>query len=99
MEGKEITDIGTLQVTYDVGLVVLSIVIAVIGSYTALDLAGQVPVAQGEAHKLWLTGGVFALAITIWAVQLIATLAYQLPIAVACNFFIVFLSMAVKFCL
>ena len=43
MEVKEITDIGTLTATYNVGLVVLSIVIAVIGSYTSLDLVGQIP--------------------------------------------------------
>lgn len=95
MEAKEITDIGTLTVSYDVVLVVLSIVIAIIGSYTAVDLAGQIPVAQEQARKLWLTGGTLALGITIWAAHFIATLAYQLPIGMACNFSIVFLSMAV----
>lgn len=39
--------------TYDFRLVVLSVVIAVIASYTALDLAGRIAAAQGRARKLW----------------------------------------------
>ncbi len=81
--------------TYDVRLVVLSLVIAVIGSYTALDLAGQVSVAQGRTRQLWLTGGAIALGDTIWAMHFIAMLAYQLPIPITYDFSIVFVSMVV----
>ena len=89
----------TLTATYDVRLVTLSIVIAVFGSYIALDLAGQVCVAQGWARKLWLTGGAIALGISIWAMHFIAMLAYQLPIPIAYDFRIVFVSMAVAIAL
>ncbi len=96
MEAKTITYLGTvLTSTYDVRLVGLSLVIAVIGSYTALDLAGQVSVAQGRARLLWLTGSAIALGNTIWAMHFIAMLAYQLPIPITYVFSTVLISMAV----
>lgn len=96
MHAQEITYLGkALTATYDMRLVVLSVVIAIIGSYTALDLAGQVLVAQGRARHLWLTGGAIALGISIWVMHFIATLAYQLPISITYDFSIVLISMAV----
>ncbi len=82
-----------LEVSYDWRLVILSLVIAVVSSYTALDLARQVPVALGRASKLWLLGSAIALGISIWLMHFIAMLAYKLPIPVNYNFYIVFLSM------
>jgi len=84
-----------LTATYDVRLVTLSIVIAVFGSYIALDLTGQVFVARSWVRQLWLIGGTIALGISIWAMHFIAMLAYQLPIPVTYDFTIVFVSMAV----
>lgn len=84
-----------LTATYDIRLVALSIVIAVFGSYTALDLARQVKVTQGWARKLWLTGGTLALGISIWAMHFIAMLAYQLTIPIVYDLRIVFVAMAV----
>lgn len=40
----------TLIATYDVHLVVLSVVIAIAACYTALDLAGRVTQAQGRVR-------------------------------------------------
>jgi NO-binding membrane sensor protein with MHYT domain len=36
------------------GMVVLSIVVAILASYTALDLAGRVAAAHGRARIAWL---------------------------------------------
>jgi len=96
MEARTITHLDiALPVTYDMRLVVLSLAIAVIGSYTALDLAGQVSLAQGRARYLWLTGGAIALGISIWAMHFIAMLAFQLPIPITYVFSTVLISMAV----
>ena len=84
-----------LEVSYDWRLVILSLVIAVVSSYTALDLARQVPVALGRASKLWLLGSAIALGISIWLMHFIAMLAYKLPIPINYNFYVVFLSMVV----
>ncbi|PYT29569.1 MAG: hypothetical protein DMG58_16145 [Acidobacteria bacterium] len=43
--------------SYDHGLVALSVVIAVLASYTALDLAGRVTATHGRARLIWLAGG------------------------------------------
>jgi methyl-accepting chemotaxis protein PixJ len=43
--------------SYDMLLVVLSIVVAIVASYTALNLAGRVTAAQGGSRTLWLLGG------------------------------------------
>lgn len=96
MDAKDLTYLGrALIATYDMRLVVLSFVIAVFGSYTALELAGQVLLAQGRARQLWLTGGAIALGISIWVMHFIAILAYQLPIPITYDFSIVLISMVV----
>jgi hypothetical protein len=49
----------TLPGSYDYGLVVLSVLIAILASYTALDLAGRVTVSRGRARLVGLTGSAF----------------------------------------
>lgn len=43
--------------TYDVHLVALSLIVAIIASYTALELAGRVSQKQGKSSWTWLVGG------------------------------------------
>ncbi len=81
--------------TYDVRLVVLSVVIAAIASYTALNLSGRVTLAQGIARNLWLAGGAIAMGIAIWSMHFIGMLAYQLPGPMVYDPSIVLVSMAV----
>ncbi len=90
------TDAGvTLPANHNISLVILSILIAIIASYTALDLSGRVTVAQGQARKLWLAGGAIAMGVGIWSMHFVAMLAYNLPIPMAYDFKIVLASMAV----
>ncbi|MFE1747036.1 MHYT domain-containing protein [Coleofasciculus sp. H7-2] len=65
--------------TYDIGLVILSLAIAVIASYTALDLAARVRSAVEGGRRLWLLGGAVAMGTGIWSMHFIAMLAFQLP--------------------
>ena len=88
------TSIATMA-TYNWPLVVLSIIIAIIASYTALDLAGRVTVAQGRVRQLWLVGGAIAMGIGIWSMHFIGMLAYNLPGSMTYDFPIVLVSMAV----
>jgi two-component system, sensor histidine kinase and response regulator len=69
-----------MNATYDPWLVALSIVIAILASYTALDLASRVAASKGRAAKLWLTGGAFSMGIGIWSMHFIGMLAFHLPI-------------------
>src|SRR6185295_6821911 len=66
--------------TYNSWLVTLSVVIAILASYTALDLASRVVASQGRAAKLWLAGGAFSMGIGIWSMHFIGMLAFHLDI-------------------
>ncbi len=68
--------------SYDYGEVARSIVIAVAASYAALDLAGRVTAAHGQARLAWLTGGAIAMGIGIWAMHFKGMLAFCLPVSV-----------------
>ncbi|GAB1544140.1 hypothetical protein NUACC21_68160 [Scytonema sp. NUACC21] len=69
--------------TYDQGLVALSIAIAAVASYTALDLAGRVTAAEKRVRLAWLIGGAIAMGIGIWSMHFVAMLAFSLPIPIA----------------
>jgi len=89
------SDTDVLLSHHDLGLVFLSIAIAIVASYTALSLSGRVTVATGQIRKLWLSGGAIAMGVGIWAMHFIAMLAYNLPIAITYDLPLVLLSMAV----
>ncbi|MGF1479856.1 MAG: EAL domain-containing protein [Cyanophyceae cyanobacterium] len=83
-----------LTETYDPRLVILSVAIAVFGSYIALDLAEQI--IGSQRRKYWLLGGALTLGISIWAQHFVAMLAYRLSIPIAYNFPVVLVAMAVS---
>ncbi|MBW4624731.1 MAG: PAS domain-containing protein [Brasilonema octagenarum HA4186-MV1] len=66
--------------SHDLRLVGLSIIIAVLASYTALDLAGRVTAARASARIAWLIGGGIVMGIGIWSMHFVAMLAFSLPI-------------------
>lgn len=68
---------------YDLRLVALSIVVAAIASYTALDLAGRVSASQGRRSGIWLLGGAFSMGTGIWSMHFIGMLAFRLPVPMA----------------
>jgi len=68
--------------SYDYQLVALSVLIAVLASYSALDLAGRVTATRGSARLAWLIGGAIAMGTGIWSMHYIGMLAFQLPIPV-----------------
>ncbi|MEE8612897.1 MAG: MHYT domain-containing protein, partial [Nitrospirales bacterium] len=67
---------------YDLPLVVLSIIIAILASYLALDLARQITSAQRRMRPWWLMGGALAMGTGIWSMHFIGMLAFSLPIPV-----------------
>jgi len=70
---------ASMSSTYDQSLVALSIVIAILASYTALDLAGRVTVADGRSRLAWLIGGAITMGIGIWSMHFVGMLAFSLP--------------------
>ncbi len=68
--------------SYNYGLVALSVLIAILASYAALDLAGRTRAARGARRWMWLTGGATAMGLGIWAMHYIGMLAFHLPVPV-----------------
>jgi PAS domain S-box-containing protein len=67
---------------YDYRLVALSIFIAIVAAYAALDLAGRITTAQGKTRLTWLFGGAMAMGIGIWAMHYVGMAALTFPFPV-----------------
>jgi PAS domain S-box-containing protein len=67
---------------YDYGAVALSVLIAVLGSYTALDLGERVTFAGAGSRLAWLMAGCVAMGIGTWSMHYTGMLAFRLPISV-----------------
>lgn len=70
---------------YDQLLVVISFVVAILASYTALNMAGRVVGSTGVAARIWLTGGGIAMGIGIWAMHFIGMLAMDVSMRLNYN--------------
>ena len=81
--------------SYDYSEVARSVLIAILASYAALDLAGRVTAARGWVRSAWLTGGAAAMGLGIWAMHFKGMLAFQLPIPVSYHWPTVLLSLLV----
>ncbi|WP_454691291.1 putative bifunctional diguanylate cyclase/phosphodiesterase [Achromobacter aloeverae] len=72
-----------LSGSYNTPLVLCSILVALLASYTALDLVGRIHSVGRIAARWWLLGGGTALGIGIWSMHFIGMIAFSLPIALA----------------
>src|SRR5258708_4188033 len=85
---------SVLAGSYNYSTVVLSILIAMVSSYSALRLAERVNAARGRALLPWLFGGATALGISIWSMHYTAMLAFRLPVPVLYDWPTALLSLA-----
>ena len=82
-----------LVCSHNYALVALSVLIAMVASFAALDLAGRVTAAAGWIRAAWLLGGAGAMGTGIWAMHYIGMLACMLPVPVAYHWPTVLLSL------
>ena len=64
---------------YDFWLVALSIFIATLAAYAALDMSGRVTSARGRTRLFWLSGGALAMGSGIWSMHYIGMEVMRLP--------------------
>ena len=76
------TPLMAIHSSYDYRLVALSVLIAILASYAALELAGRVTAARDHARLAWLIGGAIAMGSGIWAMHYTGMLAFRLPMPV-----------------
>ncbi|MGU3307587.1 putative bifunctional diguanylate cyclase/phosphodiesterase [Pseudomonas sp. M5A4_2d] len=81
--------------SYSPSLVVISLFVAILASYTALDLAGRLATAQGRAAYVWMTGGALAMGTGVWSMHFIGMLALRLPFALGFDLGITALSLLI----
>ncbi|PPJ42998.1 MULTISPECIES: bifunctional diguanylate cyclase/phosphodiesterase [unclassified Pseudoxanthomonas] len=80
--------------TYNEVLVLFSLLVAILASYTALDMAGRVTTTQGtSAARWWLAGGAMAMGLGIWSMHFVGMLAFDLPIPLGYDLAITLYSM------
>ncbi|MBD8634371.1 EAL domain-containing protein [Stenotrophomonas sp. CFBP 13725] len=73
-----------LQGRYEISLVMLSLLVAALASFTALAMASRAARSDGaSAMWAWRLGGGCAMGLGIWSMHFIGMLAFALPIAVA----------------
>ena len=69
---------------YNSWLVLLSIVVAIFVSYTALNLSSRVArSASKPSARFWLAGGAVSMGCGIWSMHFVGMLAFSLPIALS----------------
>ena len=72
-----------MATSYDSALVILSILIAIFTSYTALGLGNRVITSESASIKFWISGGAITMGIGIWSMHFIGMLAFQMPVPMA----------------
>ena len=69
-----------VSASYSPSLVFISLCVAILASYTALDLAGRIATARGRTVYLWMSGGALAMGFGVWSMHFIGMLALELPL-------------------
>ncbi len=81
--------------TYDPYLVALSILVACLASYTALDLSAHAGPARGSARRVWLVAAAFTMGGGIWSMHFVGMLAFIMPTPMAYDIGLTTLSLVV----
>ena len=77
------------------GLVLLSVLISVFASYTALDLTGRARASRGPLRGIWLCASAVAMGGGIWSMHFIAMVAFDLGMPIRYDLRLTFLSFVV----
>lgn len=79
--------------SYDYPLVALSVLVAILASYTALDLGARLTSSRGNERLWWMIAGAVSMGIGIWSMHYLGMLAFSLPVPVRYDWPTVLLSL------
>ncbi len=82
--------------SYSQSLVLFSLLVAILASYTALDMAGRLATAERRVARWWLAGGAAAMGLGIWSMHFIGMLAFNLPIPIGYDLALTLYSLVVS---
>ncbi|WP_430435934.1 putative bifunctional diguanylate cyclase/phosphodiesterase [Oceanibaculum nanhaiense] len=80
--------------SHDAGLVMLSVLVAALASYTTLTLSNRI-VASAKGSHLWLGFGALSMGTGIWSMHFIGMLAFDLPIPLGYDLTLTMLSLVI----
>ena len=69
-----------MLISWNIPLVLLSVLVAMIGSFTALAHAQRMRESSGRPARIWMIAGGITLGLAIWSMHFIGMLAFHLPI-------------------
>ena len=84
-----------LDISYNPYIVGISILIASVASYVALDLAGRVIASSRRSRGIWILASASAMGIGIWSMHFIGMLALQISVPVAYDVPLIALSIVI----
>jgi diguanylate cyclase (GGDEF)-like protein/PAS domain S-box-containing protein len=73
----------TLHESFRFNLVALSVLIAVVASYTAFGFSDVLIASTGRRRRLWLAAGAFSMGFGIWSMHYLGMVAFHLPVQVS----------------
>ncbi|MCP5144627.1 MAG: PAS domain S-box protein [Gammaproteobacteria bacterium] len=86
---------ASMSGSYDLHLVALSYVIAVLSSYAGLALARRVFSTTGAAARVWLLAGAVAMGLGIWIMHFVGMIAYHMPVSPSYDVMLTTLSLVI----
>src|SRR6185437_8683276 len=82
--------------TYNYWLVLLSLLVAIFVSHTALNLSSRVANSPSKpSARIWLAGGAVSMGCGIWSMHFIGMLAFSLPIPLSYNILTTLVSLGI----
>ena len=71
-----------IEHSYSIGLVIMSVVVATLGAYAAVEIAQRVRATEGRRRERWIYAGALAMALGIWSMHFVGMLALRLAVPV-----------------
>lgn len=81
-----------MQISWNINLIALSVLIAMFGSFVALSHAERMRESAGYQATAWMIAGGITLGMAVWSMHFIGMLAFHLPTPIAYDSLLTFLS-------
>lgn len=80
--------------SFNLWIVSLSVVIAILASYSALNITAKISNTSGRARYFWLAAGALVMGSGVWSMHFVGMLAFHLHMTVKYDVWLTLLSMA-----
>ncbi|HEY1951690.1 MAG TPA: MHYT domain-containing protein [Gemmatimonadaceae bacterium] len=71
-----------IEKSYSLGLIILSLVVATVGAYVAVEIAQRVRATEGRRRVIWTYGGALAMGLGLFSMHFVGMIALKQPIPI-----------------